>query len=164
MDKNFLLRLNKSFKQIKTQLLLNEKIRTLLYYDIVNDSTVVPVIDQVKDHIFIQPVIDVDVTEPFNKKNYITITVPEGERVSNKMNYVIRIIIMCDKSSWNLNDDVRPLLIAQEVCDTLDGFKTELSNKLVFSNIVETVTSKDVYGYSVLFDSADGISDIDEKI
>ena len=99
MDKNFLLRLNKSFKQIKTQLLLNEKIRTLLYYDIVNDSTVVPVIDQVKDHIFIQPVIDVDVTEPFNKKNYITITVPEGERVSNKMNYVIRIIIMCDKSS-----------------------------------------------------------------
>ena len=31
MDKNFLLRVNDSFKQIRTQLLLNEKIRKYLY-------------------------------------------------------------------------------------------------------------------------------------
>lgn len=163
MDKNFLKRVNDSLKQIKTKLLLDEDIRKLLYYDVVNKDTVSPVIDQVKDHIFLQPIIDVETTEPFNKKNYITLTIPEGELNNHKMVYVVRVIIMCDKSTWELNGDIRPLLIAQLVSNILDGFKTEFSNALKFSNIVETVTSKDVVGYSILFDTADGISDVDEK-
>jgi hypothetical protein len=82
---------------------------------------------------------------------------------NHKMGYVIRVIIMCDKSTWELNGDIRPLLIAQLVSNILDGFKTEFSNVLKFSSIVETVTSKDVIGYSMLFDATDGISDVDEK-
>lgn len=163
MDKTFLLRVNDSLKKIKTQLLLNESIRKLLYCEEINNTTKAPVIDQVKDHIYLQPIITVETTEPFNKKNYITITIPEGDKDNNKMDYVVRIIVMCEKSSWNINGDIRPLLIAQEVVNILDGFKTDMSNELNFTSIVETVTSKDVVGYSILFDIVDGISDVDEK-
>lgn len=163
MDKNFLLRVNDSFKQIRTQLLLNEKIRKYLYWDVINENTVAPSIEMVKEHVYIQPIITVETTEPFNKKNYITITIPEGDANNNKMEYVVRIIIMSEKSCWEINNDIRPLIIAQEVVNILDGFKTYFSNTLSFDNIVETVTNKDVCGYSLLFSTADGISDVDEK-
>lgn len=163
MDKTFLLRVNNSFKKIKTKLLLNEKIRKLLYYDVVSDSMSAPLIEQVKDHIFLQPVINVETTEPFNKKSYITITVPEGNPSGNKIKYVVRLTVMCEKSVWNINGDIRPLIISQEIINTLNGFKTDMSNALDFSRIVETVTSKDVVGYSILFNITDGISDVDEQ-
>lgn len=163
MDKKFLLRVNDSFKQIRTQLLLNEKIRQLLYFDTVDETTIVPSIDLVKDHIYMQPIITAETTEPFNKKNYITITIPEGDLSNNKMDYVVRIIVMCEKTCWEINDNIRPLIISQEIINILDGYKTYFSNELSFSGIVETVTSKDVYGYSILFSTADGISDVDEK-
>lgn len=164
MDKNFLLRLNKALKQIKTKLLLNKDIRTLLYYDNIDSDTPAPSVEQVKGHVFLQPVINVDVQEPFNKKNYITITMPEGERTQNAVEYVVRIIVMCDKSSWLVYDeDIRPLVIGQAVVNELDGFQTALAQELVFTNVVETVTSEDVVGYSLLFAVKDGISDIDEK-
>ena len=38
-----------------------------------------------------------------------------------------------------------------------------LGNKIVFDSIVETITSKDIIGYSLLFNVSDGISDIDEE-
>lgn len=162
MDKTFLHRVNSSLKTIKTQILLNENIRKMLYYDDVVNN-LVPTIEIMKDYVFLQPVINVDTIEPFNKKNYITITIPEGNKQSNKMLYTVRIIVMCDKTSWQLNTDIRPLLISQEIINILDGYKLDMSNKLSFSSIVETVTSKDVYGYSLLFDITDGISDIYEK-
>lgn len=163
MDKKFLLRLDDTFKSIKTKLLLNEDIRKMLYYDVVDENTIAPPIELAAEHVFTQPVIAVETTEPFNKRNYITITSPEGDKSGNKMDYIIRIIIMCDKSSWNLNSSARPLLLAQEVINELNNEKFKLSNPLSFSNIVETVTSKDVCGYSLLFDTTDGISEADEK-
>lgn len=162
MDKTFLHRVNSSLKTIKTQILLNEDIRKMLYYDDVVNN-LVPTIEIMKDYVFLQPVINVDTIEPFNKKNYITITIPEGNKQSNKMHYTVRIIVMCDKTSWQLNTDIRPLLISQEIINILDGYKLDMSNQLSFSSIVETVTSKDVYGYSLLFNITDGISDIYEK-
>lgn len=163
MDKKFLLRLDNTFKSIKTKLLLNENIRKMLYYDAIDENTSVPPIELTAEHVFIQPIIAVETSEPFNKRNYITITSPEGDVSDNKMDYVIRIIVMCDKSSWNLNGSARPLLLAQEIINELHNEKFQLSNPLYFTNIVETVTSKDVCGYSLLFDTTDGISDIDEK-
>ena len=163
MDKKFLIRLNDTFKSIKTKLLLNEDIRKLLYYDNVDESTPVPPIQLAAEHVFIQPVINVETTEPFNKRNYITITSTEGDKINNKMDYIIRLIIMCDKSTWNLNGNIRPLLISQEIVNELENEKFQLSGPLVFDSIVETVTSKDVAGYSLLFDVVDGISEVDEK-
>jgi hypothetical protein len=163
MDKNFLLRVNDSLKNIKTQLLLDKELRTLLYYQDPDAAESVPTIEQVADHIFLQPIITVESTEPFNKQNYITITIPEGDAGNNKMDYVVRVIVMCEKNTWNYNGDIRPLLISQLVVNILDGFKTKFSNELSFSSIVETVTSKDVCGYSLLFATTDGTSDLDEK-
>jgi hypothetical protein len=99
MDKSFLLRVNNSLKKIKTQLLLNDSIRQKIYYENIDNTTPIPVIDQVKDHIYLQPVITVETTEPFNKQNYITITIPEGSKSNNKMEYVVRIIVMSEKKS-----------------------------------------------------------------
>lgn len=146
MDKKFLIRLNNSYKQIKTRLLLNEKIRTYLYYDEIDDNTEVPPVNLVSSHIFLQPVVDSDVNEPFNKKNYISITIPEGDRATNKMDYTVRIIIMSEKTDWDINGDIRPLILAQEVINELEGEKFDLANKLVFTGIVETVTNKDITG------------------
>lgn len=163
MDREFLLRLNDTFKSIRTKLLLNDKIRTLLYYDSFDENTAAPPIELAAEHIFTQPVITTDTVEPFNKKNYITITVPTGDIKGNSIDYVCRIIIMCEKSSWNSNGNIRPLLIAQEVINTLHKTQFKLAGSLNFDSIVETVTTKDVYGYSLLFNTTDGISDIDEK-
>lgn len=160
MDKEFLIRLNNSYKQIKTRLLLNEKIRNYLYYDEIGEDTVAPPPGLVAQHIFLQPVITTDVDEPFNKKNYISITIPNGEIESNKISYTVRIIVMCEKTDWDLNGDIRPLLISQEVINELEGLKLEFSNMLHFDSILETVTNKDVTGYSLLFSTADGIGNI----
>jgi hypothetical protein len=70
---------------------------------------------------------------------------------------------MCDKSCWNLNGDIRPLLISQEIINIFENFKLELSNTMNFNSLVETVTNEDVYGYSVLFEISDGISDLDDE-
>ena len=163
MDKEFLIRVNDSLKKVKTQILLNEKIRTMLYFDNIDEDTIAPSIEQVADHIFIQPIIKVETTEPFNKKNYITITVPESGRSVNKMEYTFRIIVMCDKSCWDLNGDIRPLLISQEIVNIFENFKLELSNTMQFNSLVETVTNEDVYGYSILFEVSDGISDLNDE-
>lgn len=163
MDKEFLIRLNNSYKQIRTRLLLNEKIRLLLYYDEFDDTTTVPSKELVKEHIFLQPVIDTDVVEPFNKKNYISITVPNTDISKNKVDYTVRIIVMSEKTDWEINGDIRPLVIAQEVINELEGLKLEVSNKLSFYSMVETVTNKDVSGYSLLFTTSDGLGGGDES-
>ena len=163
MDKEFLIRLNNSYKQIRTRLLLNEKIRLLLYYDEFDDTTTVPSKELVKEHIFLQPVIDTDVVEPFNKKNYISITVPNTDVSKNKVDYTVRIIIMSEKTDWEINGNIRPLIIAQEVINELEGLKLEVSNKLSFYSMVETVTNKDVSGYSLLFTTSDGLGGGDEN-
>jgi hypothetical protein len=98
MDKKFLLRVNDSLKQIKTQILLNEEVRKMLCYDVIDKNTSAPAIEQAAEHIFLQPIIDVDASEPFNKKNYITLTVPTGKLEDNKMEYVIRVVVMSEKS------------------------------------------------------------------
>ena len=77
MDRYFILRLEKTLKNIKRKLLTNEKIRTLLYYDsdYINENQnnlTVPGIQLVKDNIFLQPVVSNDIDPPFNKKNFIT--------------------------------------------------------------------------------------------
>lgn len=166
MDKNLLIRLESTMRAIKTQLLLNEKIRKLLFYtEIENlEDVALPSIADVKGNIFLQPIIDVDVDPPYNKKNYITITVPDSRIVSNKMDYVFRIIVQCDKTCWTFGDDfIRPLHFSQEIINILDKARFSCSGQLKFTNLVETVTDKTTSGYSVLFTLIDGIGDPDDN-
>lgn len=161
MDKEFLKRVNNSLKRIKTTILLNEEVRKLLWYS--GDATTVPSIEQAAEHVFLQPVITIETSEPFNKKNYITLTIPEGSKTSNKVEYTLRVIVMSEKGDWDIDGDIRPLLIAQHIINDLNGAKFDFSNPLEFDSIVETITSDDVYGYSILFNVVDGVSDTHEK-
>lgn len=164
MDTNILLRLNDAFKDLKSQLLLDSDIRKLLFYD--NDTPLQqqdPGINNVVDYIFTQPVVDIDIQPPFNKKNYITITAPDNgisANNSNVMQYVIRIQVMCHSTCWNIKDGTKPLLIASRVLKILDNYKTTFAGKLYFTDIVETITNKNVSGYSLLFSASEGVGDI----
>lgn len=152
-------------RAIKTQLLLNDNIRKLLFHTEIEslENVVLPPFGAVKDNIFLQPIIDVDVDPPYNKKNYITITVPDGRVRANKMEYVFRIIVQCDKTCWTYDDDyIRPLRISQEIINILDGQRFSCAGQLNFTSSAETVTNKTVSGYSLLFSLIDGIGDPDD--
>ena len=61
MDKEFLYRLESTLKDIRNTLLLNENIRTLLYYDSADlaDSQEVPAMELVADNILLRPVVEI---------------------------------------------------------------------------------------------------------
>ena len=165
MDGKFLLRLEDTMRRVKQEILFNEDIRKLLYYENIEDINELksPSLQACADHIFLQPIVDTDVTEPFNKLNYITITVPESASSSNKIHYIFRVMIMCDKRCWTYeNDNIRPLQLAQLIINILDGKQFSCAAPLSFVKVVETVTNKTTYGYSLLFDLTDGIGDKDD--
>lgn len=98
MDTKFLFRLESTMRDVKQQLLLDEDMRKWLFYENIEnlENMAAPSIASCKNHIFLQPIVDTDVTPPYDKLNYITITVPESA-IGNKVNYVFRVMVMCDK-------------------------------------------------------------------
>lgn len=165
MDKKFLLRLESTMKNVKQSLLLDEDIRKLLYYSEVKnlEAMAAPSLVSCSEHIFLQPIVDTDVKPPFDKMNYITITVPEAAVHSEKVGYVFRIIVMCDKRCWTYDGDcIRPIRLAQSIINILDGKKFKCAAPLSLSKIIETVTNKTMYGYSLIFSLADGTGDQDD--
>lgn len=161
MDKEFLIRLESTMRSIKQKLLLDDDIRKMLFYEKIVDleNMKAPSIASCSDHVFLQPIIDTDVTAPFDKLNYITITVPESA-ISNKAHYVVRVMIMCDKRCWTYDDNrIRPIRLAQAIINAIDGEKFQCASPLSLSKILETVTNKTMYGYSIVFGLADGLGD-----
>lgn len=161
MDTKFLFRLESTMRDVKQQLLLDEDMRKWLFYENIEnlENMAVPSIASCKNHIFLQPIVDTDVTPPFDKLNYITITVPESA-IGNKINYVFRVIVMCDKRCWTYDDDrIRPLHMTQKIINILDGKKFKCAAPLSVSKIIETVTNKTMYGYSIIFGLSDGLGD-----
>lgn len=158
MDKNFLIRLNNSLKKIKTSLLLEENIRKMLAVKDYDDNYI-PSIEYTKDFIYIRPVITAETAEPYIKHNYISLTITEGEVNTDKtkIGYCLRVTVMSEKESWSYGDNVRPLLLSQQIINILDGKKFDFSNTLSFDSILETVTNDNVYGYSILFNIIDGV-------
>jgi hypothetical protein len=55
----------------------------------------------------------------------------------------------------------RPLLLGQEIVNILNHLMIDSSHSLVFQSFCETVTNKDVAGYSFLFSLRDGTADED---
>lgn len=166
MDNKFLLRMEKTLKDIKSRLLVNDTIRTLLYYesDEITDNVAVPSIQIVKDHIYLQPIVDTDVTEPFNKKNYIAITLSVGNAESpNTITYAIKISVMCHETCWTYGDNhIRALRIMQEVINDIDGVKFACATKLNFEQLLQTITKKEITGYTLLFSVGDGTGEVDD--
>ena len=166
MDKYFVLRLESSLKAIKRKLLLNEKIRTLLYYDSDymqenKDTLSDPGIQLVKDNIFLQPVVSNDIDPPFNKKNYIAITAAASgftQQSELAADHAIKISVMVHKTNWVYDEDsIRVLHLIQEIINDLDGYKTACSNSLVYEQMLQTVIDESMTGYSVMFSIVDGL-------
>lgn len=102
MDKEFLYRLESTLKDIRNTLLLNENIRTLLYYDSADlaDSQEVPAMELVADNILLRPVVEIDNDELANKKVFMTVSMPTMSFTSeNSVDYAIKITIMADKTA-----------------------------------------------------------------
>lgn len=166
MDKYFILRLESSLKAIKRKLLLNEKIRTLLYYDSEDileplGETQDPGIQLVKDNIFLQPVVSNDIDPPFNKKNFIAITAAGSGFTQQSVlsaEHAIKISVMVHKTNWIYGDNnIRILHLVQEIINTLDGCRFSCSNDLVYEQLLQTVIDESMTGYSVIFSIVDGL-------
>ena len=164
MDKEFLLRVEKTLKSIKRDLLYNENIRKLLYYESADlvDSARVPEIELVKDNIFLQPITEIDNNPPFNKKMFISITCPTGGLIDDvTMDYAFKISVMVDKTDWVYGDNsIRVYSLCQEVVNTINGKKYDLANALDFEQVIEVVLDKTIQGKSLLFSNADGVGDM----
>ena len=173
MDKKFLLRLEKTLKQIKKDLLMVPEVRKLLYYDsdvikrsveedrVSFDEMPVPAIELVKDNIFLQPIVEVDNQPPFDKKVFMSITSPSmGFETADSVEYAIKISIQMDKTNWVYDGDkIRVYRLAQLVINKLDGVKYDCATELQFEQMLETVTDKTTTGKSLLFSIVDGVGE-----
>jgi hypothetical protein len=173
MDKTFLLRLESTLSKIKKTLLLNEDLRKLLFYDsativqekeenaISFEDLEVPAIELVRDNIFLQPVVEVDIQPPFNKKVFIAITSPSmGFESDDSVEYAIKISIQMDKTNWVYDDNkIRVYRMAQLIINDLDGVKCDCATELTFEQMLETITDKTVTGKSLLFSVVDGVGE-----
>lgn len=173
MDKTFLLRLESTLSKIKKTLLLNEDLRKLLFYDsatiaqekeenaISFKDLEVPAIELVRDNIFLQPVVEVDIQPPFNKKVFIAITSPSmGFESDDSVEYAIKISIQMDKTNWVYDDNkIRVYRMAQLIINDLDGVKCDCATELTFEQMLETITDKTVTGKSLLFSVVDGVGE-----
>lgn len=170
MDKHFLLRVEKTLKEIKRVLLLNKKIRTLLVHDSKaweEGEPEIPTIQLAKDNIFLQPIIDSDIEPPFNKKVYISITLT-ASGFSNQLDIVadhaIKVSIMVHKTNWLYsNENIRALHIMQEVINELHGLRLACSNALEYEQTLQTIVDETMTGYSVLFGVIDGLGSTEEE-
>ena len=173
MDKTFLIRLEHTLQRIKKDLLLDEDIRKLLYYDsskiaefkseenIPFDELDVPAIELVRGNIFLQPIVEVDIQPPFDKKIFMAITSPSmGFAEADSIEYAIKISIQMDKTNWVYDDDkIRVYRLAQLVINKLDGVKYDCATELQFEQMLETLTDKTVTGKSLLFSIVDGVGE-----
>lgn len=169
MDKEFLYRLESTLKDIRNTLLLNENIRTLLYYDSADlaESQEVPAMELVADNILLRPVVEIDNDELANKKVFMTVSMPTMSFTSeNSVDYAIKITIMADKTAWNYQNQngdtcIRLYRLAQEVINELEGKKYSIAGKIYFSQMLETVLDKTIVGKSLLFYAEEGVGDGD---
>lgn len=163
MDKKFLLRLEKTIKEIRNKLLLNESLRKLLYYesDELTEDAEVPSIQLVKDNIFLQPVVKIDVNPPFNKKMFIAITCPaSGFNGYNEADHAIKVSVMAHDTAWVYGDGcIRVLHMMQEIINDLDHVKFACATKLIYEQALQTTIDETTGGYSIMFSVTDGVGE-----
>ena len=168
MDNQVFIRLQSTLYQIKNILLADPEVRKLLYYS--TEELGKKSLEQMKevtqaaveDNIYLQLVVDMDTTPPFNKRNFISIFLSDGSCDDQEvMTYAINVALMSEKHDWIIGNDIRPLRLAQKVIDLIDGKKLELSNKMFFNHITQQIVNDDVYGYTLIFAASDGAHNVD---
>ena len=178
MDSNYFIRLEQSIKEMKSSLLGNNdvqdndeimELRKLLYYssEEIKGSleSLKPVTRAaVEYNIILTLVTRVETTPPFNKRNYITITCSNGQIGDNNNAYAIKVIVMCEKKDWVINNSmIRPLRIMQIISNILDSNQFACSGELIFERFNDLITNDDVTGYAMFFSFTDGTGEKDAQ-
>ena len=160
MDAKVFSRTATSLRTIKSLLAADNELGKLLILDnpVLGDS---PPISQVRSTIFIQPIIDVETTPPFNRDVFITLTVPEiAKSGQTAASIIYRVSCFAERMKWTYGDDrLRLFEMVERVTEVLDNAVVANAQPLFFDSILETVINKQMLGYSILFRGGDGIGD-----
>lgn len=153
----------KTIHQIKTTILNSETLRKLVFYNTADAlSKITPTIAEAAVSIYTKPVIYVyDDSPEFGISCFISITYEEGILLDGSIESSIKVSIACDRQVWDLNDSrIRPLAIASEVANALDGTKFDAAGRLKIRVLRNVYFSNELPGFVVLFDINDDKGDV----
>jgi hypothetical protein len=60
-----------------------------------------------------------------------------------------------------VNNQIRPLALANRIIKLINNKKFSVSNPIVFDSLQENVVTKNMVGYALLFRAADGSSNLE---
>ena len=147
------------------QLLLNDVVvRKLLYHDSTNALNMADV-DQsaVEKYITNYPIYQfenkADYTQNAMVNVFLADTGLDDEQIT--LQGVLRINIVVNVDKWELvGGRCRPLALADRIIMLLNNENLGLSNPITFDSFQELLVSKKLVGYALLFNIADGVTEI----
>lgn len=160
-------RIATTMAEIKVTLLNDEKIRKLVF----NDSNAAlsldtPTIEQASKYITLYPIFDFENKSDYSQNSMINIVFADGEVGDDNDSVILvgtlRVNVVVNVDKWELlNNKIRPIELANRIIQLLDNKKFSISNPLQFASLQELIINKQMTGYALLFDIADGSGDID---
>lgn len=147
------------------QLLLNDVVvRKLLYHDS-NNALNMADVDQsaVEKYITNYPIYQfenkADYTQNAMVNLFLADTGLDDEQIT--LQGVLRINIVVNVDKWELvGGRCRPLALADRIIMLLNNENLGLSNPITFDSFQELLVSKKLVGYALLFNIADGVTEI----
>ena len=147
------------------QLLLNDVVvRKLLYHDS-NNALNMADVDQsaVEKYITNYPIYQfenkADYTQNAMVNVFLADTGLDDEQITLQGVLLINIVVNVDK--WELvGGRCRPLALADRIIMLLNNENLGLSNPITFDSFQELLVSKKLVGYALLFNIADGVTEI----
>lgn len=147
------------------QLLLNDMVvRKLLYHDS-NNALNMADVDQsaVEKYITNYPIYQfenkADYTQNAMVNVFLADTGLDDEQIT--LQGVLRINIVVNVDKWELvGGRCRPLALADRIIMLLNNENLGLSNPITFDSFQELLVSKKLVGYALLFNIADGVTEI----
>ena len=147
------------------QLLLNDVVvRKLLYHDS-NNALNMADVDQstVEKYITNYPIYQfenkADYTQNAMVNVFLADTGLDDEQIT--LQGVLRINIVVNVDKWELvGGRCRPLALADRIIMLLNNENLGLSNPITFDSFQELLVSKKLVGYALLFNIADGVTEI----
>lgn len=144
--------------EIKNELLQDENIRRLLYYNDADAlSKAAPSVETVKDYVNTKSLVALaDETLSEGLSNFISLSVPEIEFNDVEEVALIKISIAVSTDCWELKDNkIRPLQILARVKSRLKNIKFHAVGTLVFDTATLTYYNKQLSGYTLVVGAID---------
>ena len=157
-------RIESTIMAIKKTLLNDEIVKKLIFNDSNNALQLSsPTIDEVDEYITEYPIFDFEIGGNNEKNGMINIYVIDGypDKENLAIDATLQVNVVFNKDKWKLVDNkIRPLELADRVISLLNNKKFTTSNPLVFSRMQQLILNKKLVGYALLFDIADGSSEL----